>query len=124
MIGGDEISALSTRLRDGIANAYGFKAASLKEAARRAGRRLPQDVQRQVARVVEAEQLGGHPKLLRLIDGAELAHAEKFVERHLTSVDRGAMRRTAAMNWLAQVSMYVFVVFGGVLLWAILTGRV
>lgn len=124
MMDGDDIAAIADRVRIGFRNAYGIKASRLDDAVKKAGRRLPHEVQRHAGILVHAEQMNGHPKLLRQLDPKRLLRAEKVVERHLTSIDRGAMRRTAAMNWLAQVSMYLFIVFGGLLTWAILTGRI
>ena len=123
MMVGHEIAERAERMRAGIAKAYGIKAETLQTAVAQVGRRLPKAVRLQAQEVLNAEQVGGHPKLVQRVNFADLAAAEAKVERHLRTIDRSAQRRGAALNWVAQAGYYVFVVFGGVLVWAVISDK-
>ena len=123
MMVGHEIAERAERTRAGIAKAYGVKADTLQTALKQAGKQLPNRVRMQAQTVLDAQLFGGNPKLLRRVDLAGLAAAEADVQRHLKTIDRSAARRGATLNWVAQAGFYVFLVFGSVLLWIAMTGR-
>lgn len=68
---------------------------------RRAGRRVPRWVQRELEGLVEAMERAGHPKLAAQIDYARLESGLKRAEAWLAQVDPWNRRRGAVLDWLA-----------------------
>lgn len=111
----DSIKDRSKRLQSALEGAFGVRARSLHAALRKTGRRLPRRLHADARTIVEAEALGGHPKLLRHLDSATLTAAEARVVDWLDSVDRAEARKaywihvgaTIGFNFLAIVALVV-----------------
>ena len=123
MVSEEEISLRTSRMRDAIGAAYGFKARDLRRAIKRAGRRLPKAVRGELQKVTQAEGFGGHPKLLRRVDMSQLAAAETALNAHLKTIDRAALRKTALIGWAAQAAFYILLVGGAFMGWMATTGQ-
>jgi hypothetical protein len=120
MITGENINERTTRMRAGLSKAYGIKASDLAGMVDKAGRRLPGHVQRKLEPLLEAEAMGGHPRLLQRVDARKLNQAERALIRHLATVDRSAARRAAVSDWATRLGLSLLVVFIGVGLWVAL----
>jgi len=115
MLEPDYINARILAVRDALHAKLGIKRRNLDKAMRRAGRRLPRRIRRQGAVLVQAEKLGGNPKLMRRIDPAafEKAHAEMMT--HLAAIDAAdafkgrliAITATIAFNVIVLAAAFV-----------------
>ena len=62
----DDINAKAEAVRAKIEERLRVKARDLPRAMAKAGRRLPRKLQAQAQVIVDAQSLGGHPKLTRM----------------------------------------------------------
>ena len=74
--------------------------------------------------MLEAQRMGGNPKLLRRLDVTALDRAELTLTAHLSTIDRKAERRAALLDWGALVAFYILAVFGAMIAWLVLAGHV
>lgn len=118
------IEQRSERVKSALDGAFGVRAKTLDRALRKTGRRMPKRLHAQARLIVEAQGLGGNPKLMRRVDGAALARAEEAVVGWLDTVDR-ADRRRGFWIWVgAMIGFNLIVVVAGVVTWMWWTGRV
>lgn len=120
----DSIAKRSTRVRSALEGAFGVRAKTLSRALRKTGRRLPRRLHKDAGLIVAAEALGGHPRLLRQVDGKALAAAEERVVVWLDGVDRADARRGYWIGIGAAIGFNVLVVVAVVVTWMWWTGRV
>lgn len=84
-----------------IEKKLGVRGKTLEAKLKRAPRAMPRWVRQEAMRLVEAERLAGHPKLLMQVDPQALAQSHKRCTDWLNGVDRGAKRQTFLMRLLA-----------------------
>ncbi|MEL6809395.1 MAG: hypothetical protein AAFY52_11645 [Pseudomonadota bacterium] len=114
----------SQRVQSALDGAFGVRAKTLDKALRKTGRRMPKRLHAQARLIVDAQGLGGNPKLMRRIDGAAIARAEEEVVRWLDTVDR-ADRRRGFWIWAgAMVGFNLIIIVAGVVTWMWWTGRI
>lgn len=124
MISEADITERASRMKAGLAKAYGIRSDSLGAAVEKAGRRLPARVRQRLEPLLSAEAMGGNPRLLRTVDARRLRAGEKALIKHLKTVDRSAARRAAVTDWALRMGVSIFFVLGGVFLWLILAGHI
>ncbi|MEM6373559.1 MAG: hypothetical protein AAF727_12375 [Pseudomonadota bacterium] len=120
----DSINARSARVQSALDGAFGVRAGSLERALRKTGRRMPKKLHVQAQRIVEAEEAGGNPKLLRQIDSVTLSQAEDMVVTWLDAIDRADRRRAFWTGIGAALGFNFLLIVGLVVLWMWWTGRV
>ena len=118
------INERSKRVQSALDGAFGVRAKTLDKALRKTGRRMPKRLHAQAQLIVDAQSLGGNPKLMRRIDGAAIARAEEDVVGWLDTVDR-ADRRRGFWIWAgAMVGFYLLATVAAVVTWMWWTGRI
>lgn len=118
------IKERSKRVQSALDGAFGVRAKTLDKALRKTGRRMPKRLHAQARLIVDAQGLGGNPKLMRRIDGAAVARAEEDIVSWLDTVDR-ADRRRGFWIWAgAMVGFYLLIAIAGVVTWMWWTGRI
>ncbi|MEP4880473.1 MAG: hypothetical protein ABJX32_18905 [Tateyamaria sp.] len=111
------IKERSKRVKSALDGAFGVRAKTLDKALRKTGRRMPKRLHAQARLIVDAQGLGGNPKLMRRIDGAAIARAEEDVVSWLDTVDR-ADRRRGFWIWAgSMVGFNLLIVVAGVVTW-------
>lgn len=114
----------SKRVQSALDGAFGVRARTLDKALRKTGRRMPKRLHAQARLIVDAQDLGGNPKLMRRIDGVAIARAEEDVVGWLDTVDR-ADRRRGFWIWAgAMVGFNLIVIVAGVVTWMWWTGQI
>ncbi len=117
------IKERSKRVKSALDGAFGVRAKTLDKALRKTGRRMPKRLHAQARLIVDAQGLGGNPKLMRRIDGAAIARAEEDVVSWLDTVDR-ADRRRGFWIWAgSMVGFNLLIVVAGVVTWMWWTGQ-
>ncbi len=117
------IKERSKRVKSALDGAFGVRAKTLDKALRKTGRRMPKRLHAQARLIVDAQGLGGNPKLMRRIDGAAIARAEEDVVNWLDTVDR-ADRRRGFWIWAgSMVGFNLLIVVAGVVTWMWWTGQ-
>ena len=118
------INERSKRVQSALDGAFGVRAKTLGKALRKTGRRMPKRLHAQAQLIVDAQSLGGNPKLMRRIDGAAIARAEEDVVGWLDTVDR-ADRRRGFWIWAgAMVGFCLLATVAAVVTWMWWTGRI
>ncbi|MEL6883875.1 MAG: hypothetical protein AAFP87_05160 [Pseudomonadota bacterium] len=120
----DTITARATRLQKGLEAAFGVRAKTLNKALRRTGRRLPRRLHKQAQVIVDAQGLGGSPKLMRQVDSAALNTAETRVLDYLKNIDRADARKGRILGIAGAVAFNLLLVMGLLVGWMWWTGVV
>ncbi|MEC7762589.1 MAG: hypothetical protein VX874_11845 [Pseudomonadota bacterium] len=84
----------------------------LRAKTRRAGRRIPRWVRRELDVLVEALDRTDHPKLAPQVDYARIEIGTKRAEGWLESVDAWDRRKSLAIHWLAGNALNILIVMG------------
>mmetsp|Transcript_27070 Transcript_27070/g.49274 ORF Transcript_27070/g.49274 Transcript_27070/m.49274 type:complete len:125 (+) Transcript_27070:13-387(+) len=107
------------RIMRGLDAAFGVKADTLAKALRKTGRRLPKRLRAEAALIVDAQALGGHPRLLRQLDGTVLDAAEAKVTAHLKTIDRADQRKGRMLSIAGVIAFNILVVAAGFVVWMV-----
>lgn len=118
------IDARAGRVKKGLEEAFGVRAKTLALALRKTGRRLPKRLQAEAGRIVDAQGFGGHPKMMRQVDGKALDGAEAKVIAFLKGIDRADRRKGFWLSIAGVVAFNLLLVFAGFVFWMWWTGRV
>lgn len=97
----ESIAEQSDRLALLIEERLGIRGDGLETKLRKAGRLLPRWLRQEASRLVAAQRLVKHPKLMRQADSMTLEKACKRCEKWLKSIDPAARRRARLLNFLA-----------------------
>lgn len=119
----DSINARSKRVQSALDGAFGVRAKTLTRALRKTGRRLPRRLRKDARQLVDAQALGGHPKLMRQIDSKALAAAEERLIIWLDTVDRADARKGYWIWVGAMIGFNLLLVTAAVITWMWWTGR-
>lgn len=111
------IQARADRLQSALTAAFGVSARSLDAALRRVGRRLPKRLQADARKIVVAQSLEGHPKLMRQLDAKALSLAEDRVLAFLDGIDRADRRKGFWLSIGAAIAFNILVILAGVVVW-------
>ena len=117
----ESVAQRTEQLADLIEERLGIRGRGLEVKLRRAGRLLPRWVRREAEKLVEAQALMGHPKLMMQADPAALKTAYSQVEGWLKSVDPAERRKDRILGFLAVNTfnlLLVAVLFVAYLVWA------
>ncbi len=98
------------RLADLLHRKLGVGGRGLEARLRRARRRLPRHIRREVDLLAEAVRLQGNPQLARRNDPARLEAAFRAVESHLDGLDKWQRRKDAALSLLTVNAFNLLVV--------------
>ena len=122
MMTSDVLMARSDRLAKLIETKLGVRGTGLEAKLRRAGRLLPRRVRQDAARLVAAQRVMGHPKLMmQQADPGALEQAFRRCESWLQSVDPGERRKDRILGFLGVNAVNLLVVGGAFiayLVWA------
>lgn len=118
------IDARAERVEQGLNKAFGVKAKSLDKALRKTGRRLPKRLRNEAGLIVAAQDLGGHPKLIKRVDGVALDVAEAKLSAYLKSIDRAEARKTRLLSIAAAIAFNILLVIGAFVVWMVWTGKI
>ncbi|WP_138422687.1 hypothetical protein [Maritimibacter alexandrii] len=77
---------------------------------RRAGRRIPRWVRRELDVLVEALERVDHPKLAQQVDYARIETGTRRAEGWLENVDAWDRRKSVLIHWLAGNAMNILIV--------------
>lgn len=94
-----EIARRVSRLERLMARHMGMRRGDLSVQMRRARRGLPGAVRRDMAALVEARHLSGHPRIARQLDRRALAQAERRARGWLTGPAPRRARETRRLRW-------------------------
>ena len=106
----EELTVQSERIATMMEERLGVRGKGLEAKLHRAGRRLPKWVRREAERLVQAEQMLGHPKLMMQTDPIAIRHAAKRCEKYLKSVDPAERRKDAILAFLAVNSLNMLLI--------------
>ncbi|APZ54976.1 hypothetical protein [Salipiger abyssi] len=115
-----EIGGAVTRLERLFEEKLSLRRGGFETRAARARRALPRALRGDLAKVVEARRMAGHPRLARMIDATAVGAAAERVEAHLKRIDVADRRRGRRLSLLAAVMLNLLLVFAllmGLLLW-------
>ena len=117
----DNVAQQSEQLADLIEDRLGIRGRGLKAKLRRAGRLMPRWVRREAERLVDAQTLLDHPKLMKQADPAALETAYRRVETWLKTVNPAERRKDRILGFLAVNAANLLIVAGlfvAYLVWA------
>ncbi|WP_299298515.1 hypothetical protein [uncultured Tateyamaria sp.] len=118
------IEARASRIQSALDGAFGVRAKTLSKALKRTGRRMPKRLHGEAQLIVAAQRLGGHPKLMRQVDGAALTRAEERVVTWLDGIDRADNRKGLWLGIAGAVAFNILLILAGFVLWMIWAGHV
>ncbi len=95
----------------------GVKSRSLRQALRRAGRRLPRHLRKQGGVILQAQQLAGNPKLARQINMREVDQAYAAITNHLEAINVADERKGRWLNLAGIVAANFLIVVAAFVLW-------
>lgn len=112
----DEMAANVSQL---MTERLGVRATDLSVQLRRAGRRLPKRVRRDIRDIVAALPLAANPKLHRQLNLPRLEAAERRVVAHLRGIDRGVARLEMALTIGTGIGLSIFAaaILGAAMIW-------
>jgi len=118
------VDARASRIQSALDGAFGVRAKTLAKALKRTGRRLPKRLHTEAQQIVAAQRLGGHPKLMRQVDGDALTRAEERVVTWLDGIDRADNRKGLWLGIAGAIAFNVLLILTGFVLWMVWTGQV
>jgi hypothetical protein len=118
------VNARAGRVQRGLEAAFGVRAKTLALALRKTGRRLPRRLHTEARRIADAQGFGGHPKMMRRIDGRVLDSAEAKVLAYLKGIDRADRRKGVWLGIAGAIVFNLLLVAAGFVFWMWWTGRV
>lgn len=118
------INARAERIERGLNEAFGVKAKTLDKALRKTGRRLPKRLRTEAGLIVEAQRLGGHPKLMRQVDGASLDAAETKLTAYLKGIDRADARKGRLLSIAGIIAFNLLLVAGCYIAWMVWADKI
>lgn len=115
----DTIEQMADRIAALMDQRLGARGRTLAEKLRHSGRALPRNIRAEAEVLALAADQAAHPKLMRQIDQDQITRAYDLCLRHLQGLDRGALRRGAAMDIASSIAFRLFVVAAllAVVLW-------
>lgn len=111
-------------MQEALRVAFGVKGKSLSAALRRTGRRIPKRLHAEGQRIVDAQSLGEHPKLLRQLDGDALNKAEDKIVSYLSGIDRADRRKGMWLGIAGAVAFNVLLVLVGFIIWMVWSNQI
>jgi hypothetical protein len=117
------INDRARRIEHALEAAFGVKSHGLAQALRKTGRRLPKRLHAEAHRIIKAQAVGGHPKLMHQVDSSALSKAEARLLKHLKGVDRADQRKGRWLSIAAVIVFNLLLVFGAFVIWMVWSGK-
>lgn len=117
------IEARAARVRRALDAAFGVRAGTLAQAARKAGRRLPRRVRADIALITAAEDRASNPRLAPTLDNTALSRAEEDALSWLASVDHADARRGALLGLAGTIVFNLLLVVAAFVGWMVWAGH-
>ncbi|WP_375254524.1 hypothetical protein [Yoonia sp.] len=108
-------------VREGLAARLRVRGKTLAVQMRKAGRRLPRHIRRDLTYLIEAQQLDAHPKRAAQVDMGRATKARRSVLAYLETVDLAAERWTMILGVVASIAFAMLVT--GIILLFVLVQR-
>lgn len=118
-----DISLKAEELRLALQAKLRVRGRNFGRAVERAGRLLPRRLHKQAAVIVKAQGLGGHPKLVRMIDQAAVTKAFADFTDFLEAIDPKERRRARFLGWLGGLAFNLLVVATCFVIWLVWSGH-
>ncbi len=115
MIDTDALTEQSNEIAQLLEERLGVRGTGLEAKLNKAGRLLPKWVRREAEKLIEAENIASHPKLMMKADPARYSRAHKRVRKWLKSIDPKKRRVDRALGWIGSISLSL-IVFAGLLI--------
>ncbi|WP_342078542.1 hypothetical protein [Yoonia sp. SS1-5] len=88
-----------------------IKGCDLRHQVRKAGRRLPRKIRRDMRHLIDASRLDANPKLARMVNDDQIKKAHANVVAYLERLDPREAMWTRILNIAASVALALIVVF-------------
>lgn len=118
-----DITAKAEELRLILRSKLGVRGRDFAQAVDRAGRLLPARLRKQAAAIVKAQGLGGHPKLMRMVDKTAINKAHMEISTYLNAIDPKERRRTRMLRWVGGIAFNLIVVVVCFIIWLVWSGN-
>ena len=118
-----DVSMKAEELRLALQVKLRARGRSFERAVARAGRLLPRRLHKQAAVIIQAQGLGSHPKLLRMIDQSAITKAHSDIAAFLEAIDPKERRRTRFLGWLGGIVFNLLVVAVCFVIWLVWSGH-
>ncbi|WP_052249447.1 hypothetical protein [Tateyamaria sp. ANG-S1] len=118
------IQARANRIQTALHAAFGVRGKTLSASLRKTGRRLPKRLRADARQILDAQGFGGHPKLMRQVDGSALKAAEDRVLTYLDGIDRADRRKGFWLGVAGAIAFNILLVLAGVVFWMWWAGHV
>ena len=119
-----DIAEKAENLRKAMHSQLRIRGRSFAGAVRRAGRMLPRRLRRQADVIIKAQGVGGHPKLLRMIDRAAVDAAYADISGYLAGIDPADVRRGWWLRFAGVAVVNVLIVAIGFVVWLKWSGHI
>lgn len=119
----DGLNARSAALATLFEKKLKIRGDGLEAKLRHGKRRLPRWVRVEAGKLVAAQRLAAHPKLMSQVDADGLDAAATRCERWVRGVDLPQQRRDAALRMAAGVALNLLIVAGAFVTWLALSGN-
>jgi predicted oxidoreductase len=110
MITDKDMAAKSRKLRGLMQQKLDVRGQDLRQALKRAGRRLPKSVRKRGAALMRAEILAHNPKTARQVDAEAVEHDYEYVRAYLAAIDVDELRKSRILSVTAAVAANLIVV--------------
>lgn len=105
-----DVHERSDALAEKMARQLRLRGDTLADVSARAGRKLPKHLRHEVEKILNAQRMAQHPKFMHHVDEAQIAKAEKKLNRFLDKQDPKAERRTEILDAIAKIAFVIFTV--------------
>lgn len=119
-----DIATKAETLRKAMHSKLSIKGRSFAGAVRRAGRLLPGRIRRQADVIIKAQELGGHPKLMRMVDQKAVDAAFKDIKGYLAGIDPAERKRSWWLKWTGLNVLNVLIVAVCFVIWLVWSGTI
>jgi hypothetical protein len=118
-----EITLKAEELRAALRAKLGVRGRALGPAIAKAGRLLPTKLRKQAGVIVKAQNLRGHPKLVRPVDMVALNRAIGDIAGILDAIDPKERRRTNILHWVGGLAFNLIAIVVLFVIWMAWSGN-
>lgn len=118
-----DITAKAEELRLALRAKLNVKGRDFPKSVDKAGRLLPARLRKQAAVIVKAQGLGGHPKLMRMVDISAVNRAHSEISDFLEGIDPRERRRNAVLRMAGGIAFNLLVVLTCFVIWLVWSGN-
>lgn len=117
MLDAKDITRKVETVQDLLTAKFGLKRRPLAQMMKKAGRRVPGKLHRRAQVLIDAQALGGHPKLARQMDVAAIEQAYAECVAHLEAIDVADRRKGRVLGIAGAVVFNLLFVLVGFIAW-------